>query len=78
VHRILDHCDLPWDEACLNFHETDRAVKTASSEQVRQPIYSSSVNLWRNYESQLGELIEILEPELRLLPEADRPISLQG
>jgi tetratricopeptide (TPR) repeat protein len=78
IRRILDHCELPWEDACLRFHETDRAVKTASSEQVRQPIYDSSVNLWRNYEPQLGELIEILEPELRLLPEADQPISLRG
>ncbi len=73
VRRILEYCELPWEDDCLQFHETERAVKTASSEQVRQPIYSSSVNLWRNYESQLGELIEILEPELRLLPESSRP-----
>lgn len=65
VRRILAHCDLPFEEACLSFHETDRAVKTASSEQVRQPIYSSSVNLWQHYEPHLGELIEILEPLLR-------------
>jgi hypothetical protein len=77
VRRILEVCELPWEDDCLRFHETDRAVKTASSEQVRQPIYSSSVNLWRNYESQLEELIEILEPELRLLPETDRPVSLR-
>lgn len=78
IRRILEHCGLPWDDSCLRFYETDRAVKTASSEQVRQPIYSSSVNLWRNYEPQLGELIEILEPELMKLPEADRPASLQA
>ena len=77
VARLLDHCGLAWEDDCLRFYETERAVKTASSEQVRQPIYSSSVDLWRNYESKLGELIEILEPELRLLPEADRPLSLQ-
>jgi hypothetical protein len=65
VRRILDYCDLPFEEACLNFHQTDRAVKTASSEQVRQPIYSSSVNLWENYEPHLSELIEVLEPLLR-------------
>lgn len=73
VRRILDFCDLPWEEGCLRFHETDRAVKTASSEQVRQPIYSSSVNLWRNYEKHLDELIEVLQPELQKLPESDRP-----
>ena len=75
VARILDHCGLAWEEGCLRFHETERAVKTASSEQVRRPIYSSSVNLWRNYESRLGELIEILEPELEKLPESSRPTS---
>ena len=77
VRRILEYCELPWEDDCLRFHETERAVKTASSEQVRQPIYSSSVNLWRNYESQLEELIEILELEIKLLPEADRPLSLR-
>ena len=60
VRRLLDYCGLPFEEACLRFHETERAVKTASSEQVRRPIYSSSVNLWRNYEAHLGELIHIL------------------
>lgn len=76
VRRILDYCGLPFDEACLRFHETDRPVKTASSEQVRRPIYSSSVNLWRNYEIHLGELIEVLEPLLRNLPDTDRPSVL--
>jgi tetratricopeptide (TPR) repeat protein len=76
VRRILQHCGLPFEEQCLHFHETDRAVKTASSEQVRQPIYSSSVNLWRNYEQHLGPLIEILEPVLRELPEKDWPDSV--
>jgi len=65
VRRILDYCELPFEESCLRFHETDRAVKTASSEQVRQPIYASSVNLWKNYEPHLKELIEILEPLLQ-------------
>jgi tetratricopeptide (TPR) repeat protein len=73
VARILDFCGLDWEDGCLRFYETDRAVKTASSEQVRQPIYSSSVNLWRNYESRLGELIEILEPELEKLAASSRP-----
>jgi tetratricopeptide (TPR) repeat protein len=73
VKRILDFCGLPFEEGCLRFHETDRAVKTASSEQVRKPIYSSSVNLWRNYEHKLGDLIETLEPLLMELPEKDRP-----
>ena len=78
VRRILDFCGLPFEEGCLRFHETERAVKTASSEQVRQPIYSSSVNLWRNYEQDLGELIEVLEPLLLRLPDEKRPATLRG
>ncbi|MFT5710354.1 MAG: tetratricopeptide (TPR) repeat protein [Halioglobus sp.] len=76
VRRLLDYCELPFEDACLRFHETERAVKTASSEQVRQPIYSSSVNLWRRYEQDLGELVDILCPLLIDLPLADRPSSL--
>jgi hypothetical protein len=64
VSRILDFCGLPFEEDCLKFHETRRAVKTASSEQVRRPIYSSSVNVWRKYEQHLGELLHILKPLL--------------
>ena len=76
TRRILEHCGLPWEDQCLRFYETERAINTASSEQVRQPIYTKSVNFWRNYESKLGELIEILEPLLLQLPEQDRPESL--
>ena len=65
MRRILDYCGLPFEEACLRFHETERAVKTASSEQVRQPIYASSLNLWQNYATQLGELMEVLQPLLQ-------------
>jgi tetratricopeptide (TPR) repeat protein len=64
VERLLDHCGLPFEEACLSFHETERAIRTASSEQVRRPIYSSSVDLWKNYESHLGELLDVLKPLL--------------
>ena len=64
VRRMLDFCGLPFEESCLNFHETRRAVRTASSEQVRRAIYSNSVNLWRNYEKHLGELLHILKPLL--------------
>ena len=78
VHRLLDFCGLPFEEACLRFHETERAVKTASSEQVRKPIYSSSVNLWRNYEPHLDEMVHILKPLLENLPPGDRPVVLSG
>ncbi|MDH5345583.1 MAG: sulfotransferase, partial [Gammaproteobacteria bacterium] len=77
VRRILEHCGLPFESACLEFHETERAIKTASSEQVRQPIYQSAVGRWRHYETQLETLIEILEPALRRLPEGERPQMLQ-
>ena len=74
---MLDFCDLSFEENCLRFYETERAVKTASSEQVRQPLYSSSGNLWRNYEDNLGDLIEILRPLLIELPKSDQPSVLQ-
>jgi len=64
VRRLIDYCELPWEDACASFHETDRPVRTASSEQVRQPVYTKSVHFWRNYELQLGELIDVLEPIL--------------
>jgi hypothetical protein len=73
VRRILEHCELPWNDACLRFYENERAVKTASSEQVRKPIYSSSKHLWRNYEAHLGPMIEVLEPLLRTLPQDWQP-----
>ena len=73
VRRILEYCELPWNDACLRFYENERAVKTASSEQVRQPIYSSSKHLWRRYEKHLGPMIEILEPLLKELPQDWQP-----
>jgi tetratricopeptide (TPR) repeat protein len=64
TRRLLEFCGLPWEETCLNFHETDRAIRTASSEQVRLPIYASSVGIWKNYERELAPLIEILRTVL--------------
>ena len=58
VRAMLEFCDLEWDDACLNFHETERAVKTASIWQVRQPMYKTSVAKWKRYEQHLGPLIE--------------------
>ena len=60
VHRILAYCNLPFEEACLSFWETERAVKTPSSEQVRQPIFKSGVENWQEFESHLGPLKEAL------------------
>ncbi len=64
TRRLLDFCGLPWEESCLRFHETERAVRTASSEQVRQPIYNSSINHWRHFRRQLQPLIDVLGEEL--------------
>ena len=64
VRRILDFCGLPFEEACLNFHETERSVRTPSSEQVRQPIYRSGLEQWRHFEPWLGPLKEALGAEL--------------
>jgi tetratricopeptide (TPR) repeat protein len=64
VRRLLDYCGLPWDDACLDFHNTKRAIRTASSEQVRQPIYSDAVNHWKKFGNSLNPLIEILTPVL--------------
>ncbi len=64
VRRMLDFCDLSWEDACLHFHETERAIRTASSEQVRRPIYDSSIGIWRRYEQELAPMIDVLAPLL--------------
>ena len=60
VRRILDHCGLEFEPACVDFHRTERSVRTASSEQVRQPIYREALDQWRHYEPWLGALREAL------------------
>jgi tetratricopeptide (TPR) repeat protein len=62
VKRILAYLELPWEDSCINFHETDRAVRSASSEQVRQAIYTSGIGFWKNFEPKLEELKGILGP----------------
>mgnify|MGYP003663760437 FL=1 len=64
VRRILDFCGLPFEQACLDFHHTKRAVRTASSEQVRQPIYKQGVAQWRHFEPWLEPLKSALGTEL--------------
>ena len=64
TRRMLEFCGLAWDDACLRFHTTERAVRTASSEQVRRPIYGDAVAFWRNYEGELRPLIDVLAPVL--------------
>ena len=61
--RLLAFCNLEWDDRCLNFHETERQVRTASAAQVRQPIYGDSVKRWKKYEKYLSPLLENL-PEI--------------
>jgi tetratricopeptide (TPR) repeat protein len=64
VRRLLDFCGLPFEQSCVNFHETERAVRTASSEQVRQPIFKSGVDQWEHFSSYLDPLRAVLGPEL--------------
>jgi hypothetical protein len=58
--RLVEFAGLPWDAKCLRFHENDRFVNTASNEQVRRPMYQSSVGRWKNYQKHLAPLQEAL------------------
>jgi tetratricopeptide (TPR) repeat protein len=60
ARRIIAHCRLPWDKRCLDFHLTERTVRTASATQVRKPIYKSAVGAWRRYEPFLAPLLKEL------------------
>jgi len=68
VRRLLQYCNLPFEDACLRFFENERAVRTASSEQVRQPIYRSGLDQWRGYEPWLGPLRSALGNTLEAYP----------
>ncbi len=68
IRGLLDYCGLPFEERCLRFHETDRAVRTASSEQVRQPIYRGGMDYWRHFEPWLDPLKQALGPALDAYP----------
>jgi tetratricopeptide (TPR) repeat protein len=69
TRQLLEHCGLPFEEACLRFYENDRAVRTASSEQVRQPIFKDAVEHWQNYEPWLDPLKAALGPVLPAYPD---------
>ena len=58
--KLLEYCELDWDENCLNFHTNKRTVKTASSLQVKEKIYQGSSEAWKKYESYLKPLINAL------------------
>ena len=68
VRRLLDYCGLPFEAGCLKFYENERAVRTASSEQVRQPIYREGVDHWKHFEPWLEPLKEALGPVLESYP----------
>ena len=69
IRRLLDYLGLPFDPACLRFHENKRAVRTASAEQVRRPINREGVDQWRAYEPWLGPLKDALGPVLTSYPD---------
>jgi tetratricopeptide (TPR) repeat protein len=73
IRALLSYCGLEWEDACLNFHETKRAVRTASSEQVRQPLSRSGFDQWKPFEQWLGPLREALGPALQTWDDASRP-----
>jgi hypothetical protein len=68
VRQLLAYCGLPFDPACLRFHETDRAVRTASAQQVRQPLFRHGMESWRDYEPWLGPLKQALGEALNTYP----------
>ena len=70
VRALLNYCGLEFEPACLEFYKTDRAVRTASAQQVRQPIYRDATEEWRAYEAHLGPLKAALGPVLDAYPDA--------
>ena len=61
IRKLLDYCGVPFHDECLTFHKTERSVRTPSASQVRQPIYTASVERWKRYESKLSELKAALQ-----------------
>ena len=76
ARQIIAHCGLQWDNACLEFHRTERVVRTASVVQVRQPIYRSSIGRWRDYEDLLQPLLRELEGANNLAEIGNRVVPL--
>ncbi|MBL4697823.1 MAG: sulfotransferase [Phycisphaerales bacterium] len=64
IRSMLEYIGLPFDQSCMDFHKSKKAVHTASASQIRQPMYTSSTQRWKNYEKHLGPMIEILGPVL--------------
>ena len=61
IRELIDYCNLPFEQECLEFYKSSRPVKTPSAEQVRQPIYKSGLNYWKNYENHLSPLKKIID-----------------
>ena len=59
--KLIDFCDLEWEEQCLEFHKNKRQVRTASIEQVRKPINNKSIGAWKKYEEYLSEMLSELK-----------------
>ena len=76
VRRILEHCGLAFEESCLHYYRNPRTVKTASSEQVRRPIYTEALGTWRRYQRHLGLWQEELADIIAALPERVRNAGL--
>lgn len=64
TRRLIEHCGLEWDQRCLDFHQSDRSVRTPSKWQVRQPMYSHSLQKWRRFEHQLRSIADRIESEM--------------
>ena len=73
VRRLLDYCGLPFEAGCLRFFENERPVRTASSEQVRQPIYREGIDHWRHFDEWLDPLKSALGPVLAAYPARPPP-----
>ena len=76
VRQLLDYCGLPFEDGCLRFFENERPVRTASSEQVRRPIYRDGVDHWRHFEPWLSPLKAALGDVLEHYP--DPPAAMRA
>jgi hypothetical protein len=62
MRALLEFAGLDWEDACLQFHNTGRQIRTASAQQVRQPLYRTAVERWKHYQKHLWPLIDALNP----------------
>jgi hypothetical protein len=60
IKTLIKKSDLSWEDNCLQFYKSKRIIKTASSTQARKKIYNTSINLWKNYEKDIGSFFKIL------------------